>query len=74
MEDESQITFALEQVTGGPWTTVDELVVIDDDLYRPYIAALIAYKAEINDRIRNLMKLPLLVEITQWRSMVPAGG
>jgi len=65
---------ALEQIAGGPWTTVDELVVIDDDLYRVYIAALIAYQAEINDRIRNLMKIPLLVDITQWRSMVPVGG
>jgi hypothetical protein len=65
---------ALEQVTGGPWTTVDEVVVIGDDLYRLDIAALIAYPAEINDRIRNLMKLPLLVDTTQWRSMVMAGG
>jgi hypothetical protein len=65
---------ALEQVIGGPWTTVDELVIIDDDLYRLYIAALIAYQAEINDRIRNLLKLPPLVDITEWRSMVPAGG
>jgi hypothetical protein len=65
---------ALKQIAVGPWRTVDELVVIDNDLYRIYIAALVAYQAEINDRIRNLMKLPVLVDISQWRSMVPAGG
>ncbi len=65
---------ALEQVASGPWTTIDELVVIDDDLYRLYIAVLLAYQAEINDRIRNLMNLPPLADVNQWRSMVPAGG
>lgn len=65
---------ALEQVIRGPWTTVDELVAIDDHLYRLYVAALIAYQAEVNDRIRNLMKLPPLADIAEWRSMVPAGG
>lgn len=65
---------ALKQVAEGPWRSVDELVVIDDELYQRYIAALIAYQGEINDRIRNLMKLPLLLDIVEWRSMVPAGG
>ena len=67
-------TRALEQVTQGPWTTVDELVEIDDDLYRLYVAALIAYQAEVNDRVRNQMKLPVLADIDEWRSMVPAGS
>ena len=65
---------ALELVTHGPWTNADELVEIGDDLYRIYVAALLAYQAEVNDRIRNLMKLPVLADIAQWRLMVPAGG
>jgi hypothetical protein len=65
---------ALELVEEGPWTVVDQLVVIDDDLYKRYIAALISYQREINDRIRNLMGLTLLEDIAQWRSKVPAGG
>ncbi len=65
---------ALGQVVPGPWRTVDELVVIDDDLYRLYIAALIAYQAEVTDRIRNLANLPPQADPAAWRSMVPAGG
>ena len=65
---------ALKQATQGPWTTVGDKVEITDDLYQVYIAALLAYQAEINDRIRNLMRVPVLVDIAKWRSMVPAGG
>jgi hypothetical protein len=65
---------ALEQVTQGPWTTVDEPVEINDDLYRIYIAALMAYQAEIKDRVRNLTNLPVLCDINRWRSSVAAGG
>ena len=65
---------ALGLVTQGPWTTVDEPIEIEDGIYSLYIAALIAYQAEVNDRIRHQMKVPPLVDINQWRSMIPMGG
>ena len=65
---------ALEQVTEGPWKAINELVVIDDALYRRYIAALIAYWSELEDRIRSRLNMTPQVDITLWRTMVPAGG
>ncbi len=66
---------ALDQVLYGPWKKIDELVVIDDVLYRLYVAALTAYNLEVTDRVRNLLlRLPPQIEINDWKSMVPAGG
>lgn len=65
---------ALKLVTEGPWTTVNERVVIDDALYRRYIAALIAYQRELEDRIRSRMGVAPQSKLASWRMMVPAGG
>jgi hypothetical protein len=68
--DEKALTF----VTEGPWRTVNERAVIDDKLYRRYIAALIAYERELEDRMRARMGLASQSSVTDWRAMVPAGG
>jgi len=65
---------ALQQVTEGPWTEVNQLVVIDEALYRRYIAALVAYQRELEDRIRARMNIPPQSDIKSWRKMIPAGG
>ena len=68
------VPYTLEQVTEGPWKAINELVVIEDALYRLYIAALIAYWSELEDRIRSRLNMTPQVDITLWRTMVPAGG
>jgi hypothetical protein len=65
---------ALTFVTEGPWRTVNERVVIDDKLYRRYIAALIAYQRELEDRMLSRMGLASQSSVTDWRATVPAGG
>ena len=65
---------ALAQVTEGPWRSVNERVVIDDGLYQRYIAALVAYQRELEDRMRSQMKVDPESDINTWRTMVPAGG
>lgn len=65
---------ALEQVTEGPWRIVNELVVIDEALYRRYISAIISYQRELEDRVRSRMNLVPQSDITSWRTMVPVGG
>jgi hypothetical protein len=65
---------ALNHVTEGPWKAVNEHVVIDDSLYRRYIAALIAYQRELEDRIRSRVGVAPQSNIAAWRTMVPAGG
>ena len=65
---------ALQYVTQGQWTTVDAQIEIDDGIYSLYVAALLAYQAEVNDRVRHQMKLPGLADINEWRTMIPAGG
>jgi hypothetical protein len=47
--------------------------VIDDSLYRRYIAALIAYERDLEDRIRSQMGVGLQSDTTSWRTMVPPG-
>ncbi|MGA2307461.1 MAG: hypothetical protein ABSH29_25235 [Acidimicrobiales bacterium] len=64
---------ALSLVSEGPWRAVNELVVIDDSLYRRYIAALIAYERDLEDRIRSQMGVGLQSDTTSWRTMVPPG-
>jgi hypothetical protein len=64
---------ALRLVSEGPWRVVNELVVIDDSLYRRYIAALIAYERDLEDRIRSQMGVGFQSDTTSWRMMVPAG-
>jgi hypothetical protein len=65
---------ALKYVSEGPWKAVNERVVIDEALYRRYIAALIAYQRELEDRIRSRMGLAPQSNLSAWRTMVPAGG
>jgi hypothetical protein len=65
---------ALKNVSEGPWRTVNERVVIDAELYRRYIAALIAYQRELEDRIRSRVGVTPQSNIAAWRTMVPAGG
>ncbi len=68
--DEKALTF----VTEGPWRTVNERAVIDDKLYRRYIAALIAYERELEDRMRARMGLASQSSVTDWRAMVWRGS
>ena len=66
---------ALEAVAEGPWTKVNELVRIDGDLYKRYIAALWSYAEEIQDRfLMALDQEPRNDSLADWRSRVPAGG
>ena len=69
MDDKS-----LKYVSEGPWKAVNERVVIDDTLYSRYIAALLAYQRELEDRIRSRMGLAPQSTLSAWRMMVPAGG
>jgi hypothetical protein len=62
---------ALSVVSEGPWRAVNELVLIDDSLYRRYVAALIAYERDLEDRIRSQMGVGLQSDTTSWRTMVP---
>lgn len=64
---------ALKHVTEGPWKMVNERVVINDALYRRYIAGLIAYHREFEDRSRSRMGVAPQSNLTAWRTMVPAG-
>jgi len=64
---------SLKHVTEGPWKTVNERVVIDESLYRRYIAALIAYQRELEDRIRSRTGVAPQSNLAAWRTMVPAG-
>jgi hypothetical protein len=66
--------WALEQVTEGPWRSVNEKVVIDLDLYARYIAALFSYVYELEDRIRAILQIAPQFDISAWRSAIPAGG
>lgn len=65
---------ALAEVSEGPWTSREELVVLDDELYRRYVAALYTYALELIDRIRTVIGLPSVNDLAGWRSQVPAGG
>lgn len=65
---------ALSHVSEGPWKAVNERIVIDDALYRRYIAALVAYQRELEDRIRARMGGAPQSDVSKWRTMVPAGG
>lgn len=66
---------ALDAVAEGPWATLNELVRIDGDLYKRYIAALWSYAEEIQDRfLMALGQEPRNGSLADWRSRVPAGG
>jgi hypothetical protein len=65
---------ALAEVSEGPWTSPEELVVLNDELYRRYVAALYTYAMELIDRIRMVIGLPSTNDLRGWRAQVPAGG
>jgi hypothetical protein len=64
----------LDASAEGPWTEVDERVVVDANLYRRYVAALYAYAEELNDRFGLRLGEQPKNDINAWRQMVPAGG
>jgi hypothetical protein len=64
----------LKVTVAGPWRHVGERVVINDDLYRRYVAALYAYSQELTDRLLIRLDAQPRYDIAAWRDMVPAGG
>jgi hypothetical protein len=64
----------LDVVAEGPWRNLDELVVIDDGLYRVYAAALFSYADELLMRVRIALGEAAPRDLGDWRENVPVGG
>lgn len=58
----------------APWSTVSDLITIDLQHYRRYIAALWSYLEELQDRLRMLVGVDPHYDIRRWRESVPVGG
>ena len=66
---------ALRQVrTDSPWSAVGDLVVVTDDLYRRYVAALIAYSVELLVRWEWMRdRNEPTIDLTAWHEVIPGG-